>query len=61
MRYEVELFDAPYVDDMKPAIRSGAFGRRSGSRYVTDGYDGRTPTRSTAWNPDRLPERTLTT
>ena len=60
MRYEVPLFDATYVNDLKPAIRSGAVG--ASFRFsVPDGGDAvEQPMRSTAWNPDRLPERTIT-
>lgn len=60
MRFDVELFDAPYVNDIKPALRSGQMGSSFRAGYVTDGYAIDRPMRSTSWNPDRLPELTQT-
>lgn len=58
--YEVALFDASYVNDLKPAMRARALG--SSFRFsVADGGDTwDQPMRATEWNPDRLPERTIT-
>lgn len=60
VRYDVEMFDAGYVNDLKPAIRAGALGSsfRFSVRAQGDSWD--QPARATDWNPDRLPERTIT-
>jgi phage head maturation protease len=58
--YSADLFDAGYVNDLKPAIAAGTMG--ASFRFsVPDGGDEWTkkPERS-EWNPDGLPERTLT-
>lgn len=60
VRYEVPLFDASYVNDLKPAIRSGALGASFRFSVPEGGDAWHTPTRSSDHNPDRLPERTLT-
>lgn len=59
MAYEVALHDATYVNDLKPAFRSGM--GASFKFSIPDGGDHwETPSRATAGNPDRLPERTIT-
>lgn len=57
--FEIDLFDVGYVNDLKPAFRSG----QMGSSFRADFSGGVTierPLRPTAWNPDRLPEHTVT-
>jgi HK97 family phage prohead protease len=55
--YEVEMFDASYVNDLKPAIRAGQLGASFRFRpdQVTD-VDTPKPSRD---NPKGLPERTI--
>jgi hypothetical protein len=55
--YEVSLFDASYVNDLKPAIRAGQLGASFRFRVTGEEWD-ETPERSTS-NPDGLPERTI--
>lgn len=59
MAYEVALHDASYVNDLKPALRSGMgasfkFSIDDGGEHVEH------PRRSSDYNPDALPERTVT-
>jgi HK97 family phage prohead protease len=56
--YEVSLFDASYVNDLKPAIRSGQVG--ASFRFKVTGEEWASPTASTPHNPQRLDERTIT-
>lgn len=55
--YEVDLFDATYVNDLIPALRAGEFGASFRFSVVAD--DWHDPKQSTASNPKVLPERTL--
>jgi HK97 family phage prohead protease len=55
--YESELFDASYVRDLLPALRAGQLGASFRFRVLDEEWVD--PKRSTEWNPDRLPERTL--
>lgn len=56
--YEVDLFDAGYVNDLKPALRAGQMG--ASFRFRVTGESNVEPTKSTQWNPEKLPERTIT-
>jgi len=56
--YEVELFNVPYVNDLKPALRSGQLGASFRMKVTGDQWNN--PTRSTTDNPNLLPERTIT-
>jgi hypothetical protein len=56
--YEVPLFDSSYVNDLKPAIRSGQLG--ASFRFKVTGEEWVTPDKSTVDNPARLDERTIT-
>lgn len=56
-RYEVPLFDATYVNDLKPALRANALG--ASFRFSIEADDWRNPQKSSDYNPDRLPERTI--
>lgn len=56
--YEVALFDAPYVNDLKPALRSGQLGASFRMKVTRDEWNN--PTRSSSDNPNLLPERTIT-
>ena len=56
--YEVDLFDSSYVNDLKPAIRTGQLG--ASFRMKVTGEDWSMPTRSTDWNPDAIEERIIT-
>jgi HK97 family phage prohead protease len=59
--YEIGLIETSYNDDfIIPAARAGLLG--SSYRFsVAEGGDGwDTPMRATKWNPDKLPERTVT-
>lgn len=55
--YEVGLFDASYVNDLKPAIRAGQLGSSFRFRVVND--DWVTPQRASDHNPSQLDERTI--
>lgn len=55
--YEVELLDAPYVRDIKPALAAGLYGASYRFRVTAETWVN--PTRSTEWNPSKLPERTI--
>lgn len=56
--YEVSLFDAEYVRELKPAIAAGQMG--ASFRFKVTGETWVDPTKSTAHNPQKLPERTIT-
>jgi HK97 family phage prohead protease len=58
VKYEVDLFDASYVNDLKPALRAGQLGASFRFR-VTDEEWNQQPKRSKD-NPEGLPERTIT-
>lgn len=58
VRYEVDLFDASYVNDLKPALRAGQLGASFRFRVTSEDWNN-APKRS-ANNPDGLPERTIT-
>jgi HK97 family phage prohead protease len=56
--YEVELFDASYVNDLVPALRSGQMGASFRMRVV--GEEWVEPRSATKDNPAKLKERTIT-
>lgn len=56
--YEVSLFDASYVNDLKPAIRAGQLG--ASFRFKVTGEEWVTPKQATTDNPLQLDERTIT-
>lgn len=56
--YEVKLFDASYVNDLKPALRAGQLGASFRMKVTADEWNN--PTRSSNDNPQMLPERTIT-
>ena len=56
--YEVALFDASYVNDLKPALRAGQLGASFRMKVTADQWDN--PTRSSVDNPNMLPQRTIT-
>lgn len=56
--FEVDLFDASYVNDLRPALRSGQLG--SSFRFAVTGEEIVKPTKPTPHNPQRLDERTIT-
>jgi len=56
--YEVSLFDAPYVNDLKPAIRAGQMG--ASFRFTVTSEAWSDPKVATEWNPAKMPERTIT-
>jgi HK97 family phage prohead protease len=56
--YEAELFDASYVDDLLPALRSGQLG--ASFRFKVKAEDWVEPDRATKANPAKLAERTIT-
>ncbi len=55
--YESELFDAPYVNELIPALRAGQLGASFRFRVTKEEWV--EPKRATDHNPERLPERTL--
>jgi phage head maturation protease len=61
--YEVPLLKAPYVrDDLLPGLEAGLYGasyRFKVIREEPDKWWEITPSKATAHNPDRLPERTI--
>lgn len=59
-RYAVDLFDASYVNDLKPALRAGVLGSSFRFGVPDDGDEWNHPTVRSDANPDALPERTLT-
>jgi HK97 family phage prohead protease len=56
--YEVDLFDASYVNDLKPALRAGQLGASFRFSVTADAWE-MEPKPSSA-NPKGLPERTIT-
>ena len=59
--FEVELFDVPYVNELKPAIKAGQMG--SSFRFSVRGKQGEQwvkARRTTDYNPNGLDERTIT-
>lgn len=56
--YEVGLFDTDYVRELKPAIEAGQMG--ASFRFSVVGESWNEPTKATASNPAKLPERTIT-
>ncbi len=56
--YEVSLFDASYVNDLKPALRSKQLG--ASFRFKVTKEQWVEPKRETDYNPAKLPERTIT-
>lgn len=56
--YEVGLFDASYVNDLKPAIRAGQLGASFRFKVTADEWV--EPQKSTERNAAKLPERTIT-
>lgn len=56
--YEVGLFDATYVNDLKPAIRTGQLGASFRFRVTSEEWV--TPSEPSDWNPAKLDERTVT-
>lgn len=57
-RYEVGLFDAGYVNDLRPAIRSGQLG--ASFRFSVTGEDWDKHPDESDINPEGIPERTIT-
>lgn len=57
MAYEVALYDSGYVNELKPAFRSGM---GASFKFSVVDEEWVTPSRAADHNPDRLPERTLT-
>lgn len=55
---EVDLFDASYVNDLKPAMRAGQLGQSF--RFRVTGEEVVTPSEATEHNPGKLDERTIT-
>lgn len=58
--YEVELFDASYVNDLIPALRSDQMGASFRFSLPDDGDTWDEKPQRSAHNPDGLPERTIT-
>lgn len=56
--YEVELFSADYVEELKPALAAGQMGASFRFRVMAEEWV--TPSESTSWNPEKLDERTIT-
>lgn len=56
--YEVGLFDATYVNDLKPAMRAGQLG--ASFRFRVTGEEWNEPKKASKSNPGALPERTIT-
>lgn len=56
--YESEMFDADYVNQLIPALRAGQLG--ASFRFRVTGEEWVEPKRSADYNPDKLPERTIT-
>lgn len=58
-RYEVPLFDSGYVNELKPAIRAGAFGSSFRFGVPEGGEEFNHRAQPSDYNPKGLPERTL--
>lgn len=56
--YEAPLFDASYVRDLLPALRSGVYGASYRFRVIADSWD--YEPEASEHNPDGIPERTVT-
>jgi HK97 family phage prohead protease len=56
--YEVDLFDASYVNDLKPALRAGQLGASFRFRVTSEEWN--QPSEASSSNPSRLEERTIT-
>lgn len=56
--YEVPLFDASYVNDLKPALRAGQLG--ASFRFKVTGEEWNVPSEPSRSNPQQLEERTIT-
>lgn len=57
-RYEGRLFDADYVNQLKPALAAGQLG--ASFRFSVTSEEWVEPTAATDHNPAKLPERTIT-
>lgn len=57
--FEVKLFDTPYVNELKPAIKAGQMGSSFRFSVPDDGDQWVTPKRMTDYNPRGLKERTI--
>jgi HK97 family phage prohead protease len=55
--YEAELFEASYVEDLMPALRTGQLG--ASFRFAVRDEEWLEPERSSKANPDKLPERSI--
>lgn len=55
--YEADLFDASYVNDLRPALRAGQLG--ASFRFSIKDDEWVTPRRATEHNPEMLKERTI--
>ena len=55
--YEVSLYNEPYVNQLKSAIRTGQMG--ASFRFSVTGESWNEPSKPTNWNPAKLPERTI--
>lgn len=58
-RYGVDLFDATYVNDLVPAFKSPQTGASFRFSVADGGDEWDHNPRSSSWNIDRLPERTI--
>lgn len=56
--YEAELFDESYVNQLLPALRAGQLGASFRFRVSDEAWH--EPKRATSRNPDKLPERSIT-
>ena len=56
--YESELFDTGYVNELIPALRAKQLG--ASFRFRVTGEQWVEPKKASEYNPDRLPERTIT-
>ena len=56
--YEVDLFDADYVNQLRPALEAGQLG--ASFRFSVTAENWHQPTERTAHNPQMLEERTIT-
>lgn len=56
--YESELFDADYVNSLIPALRAKQLG--ASFRFRVTGEEWVEPKKASDYNPDKLPERTIT-
>jgi phage head maturation protease len=56
--YEVQLFRAPYVDDLIPGLRAGVYGASHRFSVVRDEYRPRAP--KSSYNPRGIAERRVT-